>query len=345
VSDSLSSPPTQPPLAPAPAPASSEPAQPWYKSPVGFGVVTGLLYGLVIQIAARTKAKELMAVMSLGFVFILPFAIGFLTAHWGGYRKKRSIFFYMSMPGLTAMACMVAAMILGWEGLICMVLATPVYLFMASMGGFFAWLFHQMVQDHNRVSALVSSFVFIAPPATALYEHGRPAPVELHKVHTEIAIDASRDMVWSKIIRVEPIVEPTTGVFYKMGFPRPIEASLSREGTGGVRHARFEKDLVFIETVDEWVDKERLSFAIDVDPSKTPLTTLDPHVTVGGEYFDVMRGTYWIEDRPGGVMLHLESEFRLSTDFNRYAGLWGDFLMRDIQTSILRVLKERCEKR
>ncbi|MCC6809684.1 MAG: hypothetical protein IT381_19810 [Deltaproteobacteria bacterium] len=321
---------------------------PWYKNPMTLGVLAGVAYGLIVQAAARTgHLKEVIGVMSLGFVFVLPFALGFLTTHWGGYKQNRSFSYYLFAPSLTAMASMICAIAIGWEGLICLVLATPVYLFMGAVGGFFAWVFHRVLaarEAETRLPVLMSALVIVAPPLTAFYESGQTLPLALHKVHTEIAVHASRDKVWEKIIRVEPIVEETTGFFYHIGFPKPIEASLSQEGVGGVRHARFEKDLVFIETVDEWVDKERLSFAIDVDPSATPLTTLDPHVTVGGTYFDVMRGTYWIEARgQNEQVLHLESEFRLSTAFNRYAGFWGDFLMRDIQTSILRVIKARCE--
>jgi hypothetical protein len=318
----------------------------WYKSPFAIGLISGLLYGLVIQIAARTHhLKEVFGVMSLGFVFVLPLAVGFVAAHFGGYKRGKQLRFYLATPLATASTCLIAAMLLGWEGLICLILATPVYFFMAVMGGLFAFIFHRLIEGRDRrLPLFVTSFVLIAPPATAYYEHGAPLPFEVRKVHTEIQIDAPKDKVWQKIIRVEPIVEPITGFFYRMGFPRPIAASLSREGIGGVREARFEKDLVFIETVDEWTDEERLSFAIAVDPKQTPLTTLDPHVSVGGEYFDVMRGTYWIEARPAGVTLHLESEFRLSTNFNRYAGVWGEFLMRDIQMSILRVLKDRCER-
>ncbi len=319
---------------------------PWYKSPLFIGVMGGLGYGIIVQIAARLdRLKEVWSVMALGFVFLLPMTLGFLTAHFGAQKQKRTFAFYVFAPQLTALASMVCAITIGWEGLICMILALPVYMFMGGVGGVIAYLLHEVLKARDgKLPMMFTAFSFILPPGSALIENMQPLPLELHKVHTEIVIEAPREKVWSKIIRVEPITEPTTGVFYRMGFPKPIEASLSKEGVGGVRHARFEKDLVFIETVDEWKSEERLSFAIEVDPNATPLTTLDQHVTVGGEYFDVMRGTYWIEPRANDMLLHLESEFRLSTNFNRYAGFWGEFLMRDIQMSILRVIKDRCER-
>ena len=67
---------------------------------------------------------------------------------------------------------------------------------------------------------------------------------------------------------------------------------------------------------------------------------------MGGPFFDVLDGEYRIENvAPGRLLLHLRSTHRLSTTFNAYSGLWTDFILRDVQTAILEVLKRRCEGR
>jgi hypothetical protein len=65
---------------------------------------------------------------------------------------------------------------------------------------------------------------------------------------------------------------------------------------------------------------------------------------VGGPYFDVLQGSYRIEPLTRGVRLHLSSEHRLSTRFNPYAALWTDFIMRDTQDYILRIVARRAER-
>src|SRR4029078_362877 len=91
-----------------------------------------------------------------------------------------------------------------------------------------------------------------------------------------------------------------------IGFPDPIEATLSHEGVGGVRNASFAGNLVFIETIDIWEPGQRLAFTIATDTEKIPPTTLDEHVRIGGPYFDVLRGEYRLGSLPGGVIrLHL----------------------------------------
>jgi hypothetical protein len=315
----------------------------WQTRSYATAIAAGLAYGLCFQILARVASlKNLLGVMSLGFVFLLPIGVGFVTTALAEREARRSWTFAIFAPVPTAMSCLFAAMIIGWEGLICLILATPVYLVCAMIGGVLGRVVMRSIGGGARV--IVASVVLLAPGTSALIESTRPPPRELRHADTQILIHATPDVVWQNIIRVPAITEPLGGVFYRMGFPKPIEATLSYEGVGGIRNARFEKNLTFIETIDEWQPLERLSFRIAVDPAHTPTTTLDEHVTVGGVFFDVMRGTYWLEPKGSDVVLHLQSEFRLSTDFNAYAGAWGAFLMRDIQSSILDVLKQRCER-
>jgi hypothetical protein len=35
----------------------------------------------------------------------------------------------------------------------------------------------------------------------------------------------------------------------------------------------------------------------------------------------------------------------MKTTFNSYAGIWGEWIMKDIQNNILKVIKERSENR
>ena len=53
--------------------------------------------------------------------------------------------------------------------------------------------------------------------------------------------------------------------------------------------------MFFPETVDVWEPQKRLGFTIAAEIDKIPATTLDEHVRVGGEYFDVLRGEYRLE--------------------------------------------------
>ena len=61
-------------------------------------------------------------------------------------------------------------------------------------------------------------------------------------------------------------------------------------------------------------------------------------------FYNVLDGTYEIEPRnDGACILHLSSTHRLSTRFNGYAGWWSEWVMDQVQGSILEVIRKRSE--
>ena len=91
--------------------------------------------------------------------------------------------------------------------------------------------------------------------------------------------------------------------------------------------------------------KNKLVFSIKANTESIPSATLDAHVTIGDQYFDMLQGEYDIEPIDvNKVILHLSSTQRLSTRFNAYTALWTEAIMRDIQNYILKIIKHRCEE-
>jgi hypothetical protein len=307
-------------------------------------LLAGMLYGIVAQLTARLPPlRTSFVVMSVGYVFVLPLLIGVVTS----LARPREAGFWgaLGWPLLSCALCLLAAGAVGWEGSICLIMAAPVYLTLAVLGGTIGYLIRRYARPRPGVQRMVLGPVLLLPLVAALAEQHLPDPREQRVVRTHIDISAPADVVWRHIARVERIVEPQESFFFAMGFPRPVEALLDRDGVGSVRQARFERGLTFVETVTEWQPSKALRFRIAVDPKATPLTTLDAHVTVGGAFFDVLEGGYRIEPLgPGRVRLHLDSRHRLSTHYNFYASLWSDYLMAEIQDNILRVLRSRCER-
>jgi hypothetical protein len=170
----------------------------------------------------------------------------------------------------------------------------------------------------------------------------------IHVVETTIVVVAPVEAVWAEISSVPTIhpEEQRPALFTRLGFPRPLSATLSRPGVGGVRLARFERGVLFVETVTAWEPGRRLAFRIAAQTDSIPPDALDRHVTIGGRYFDVLRGEYALEpSADGGTRLRLRSDLRLTTGFNVYAAPWADAIMRSIQTNILAIVRTRAERR
>jgi hypothetical protein len=307
------------------------------------GLVAGLAYGAFARFVFTSSGSDYFVVMSIAFIFLVPAALGVITVYFGEKNQKRRWYYWIFVPWVPCVILMLGALLIGWEGSICILMALPIFLFMSSLGGLATGL---MMKDGDSLRIYSVVIFGVLPFAFAPIERQLPAPNSFRLVETQIVINASPETVWQNIERVREIkpTEQKFSMFHLMGFPRPVEATLSNEGIGGIRHATFEGGVLFVETINKWEPDRELSFTIKADTKSIPRTTLDEHVTIGGAYFDMLEGDYRIEPiNEHQVILHLSSKHRLSTRFNFYAGLWTDFIMRDIQRNILSIIRNRCE--
>jgi hypothetical protein len=306
-----------------------------------FAALIGFLYGLFCRLAFTLKwAEKYVSIMSIGFLFVVPLVVGFLSAFFAVRAGRRGPVTWLGTPVLTTVVLIGSAFLLFWEGIICLVMLLPVACAIAIIGGAAgAFCAHRF----GKTQLLC---VAVLPFAVAAAEQWIGPPYEIREVATSITIHAAPSAVWRQIERVPPIrvEEQPFSWSQKIGFPRPMEATLSGEGVGAVRHATFAGGVLFVETVTLWEPDRRLGFDIRADTVHIPPRTLDEHVTIGGRYFDTLHGEYRIEPMPdGATLLHLTSRHRLSTTFNFYARIWTDAIMRDIQQNILYVIRNRCE--
>jgi hypothetical protein len=273
----------------------------------------------------------------------MPFALGCIAVYIVEIKQRQRIWTWLWLPLLPMLAALGGTMITYLEGAICVVMLLPVAIPLAVIGGAIGGGAARYVRS-RRTRSLAMVCIVMLPFFTGPWEKQAFYQWETRRVENMVDIQAPPDVVWRNIERVQAIRkdELPSSWAHAIGFPDPIEATLSHEGVGGVRNATFEKELSFIETVDVWEPNQRLGFTIAAN--NVPSTTLDEHVKIGGQYFDVLRGEYRLEPLPNGTTrLHLSSRHRLSTDFNWYAHLWTDAVMSDLQNRILYVVRQRCQ--
>ncbi len=303
------------------------------------GVLLGTVYGVAMRIIIESKtAGTGFVIMSYAFLLLVPVVLGLLTVRT---HPSPSIAFRLLGPWIpTLLACGVAAL-LGLEGAICIVMGLPLILLGASIGGALGAL------GKPRGPAPLAALLVLPFGVGALEGHITAAH-ELHVVESYIDIAAPASTVWNEIVSVREITpdEFPDALYLYMGFPRPLSAIITGAGVGAIREARFAGGVLFLETVTDWEPERLLSFRIAAQTDRIPASTLDPHVTIGGPYFDVLQGTYRVEPLASdSVRLWLSSELRVSTHFNWYATLWADRIMRSIQETILAVERVRAEAR
>lgn len=303
-----------------------------------WGILAGVVYGLVMRLGMDGLLDHKSSVMTVGFLFLVPMVLGVISVR---YAPKPTWYFAIFGPWLSIILFVLCTGFMGIEGLICMVMALPIFCAMGSLGGAIA----KVLGGRVRNLGVFAGFL-ILPLISSGIESQFALPATIRTVPTQIVINAPADVVWRHIIKI-PAIQPSEhhfSFFHAIGFPKPVEATLSHEGVGGVRQASFERGLVFTETITQWETDKRIVFSIKANSDSIPPSTLDQHVTIGGEYFDMLEGAYDIETVSADqVVLHLSSKQRLSTRFNSYTALWTEAIMRSIQDYILVIIKRRCE--
>lgn len=303
--------------------------------PTFYAVVIRLMFGI-------DNWNELFSVMSITFLFLLPTIVGALTVYLSTFEKAKSIAYRIFTPWIPVFLFLIITLVLSIEGWACWLMILPVFLIAASIGGLLGgYLKTRKRNDQLNISLLVLLPLLIGPIESMI----ETIP-GTYKAYTYIDINAPAEKIWDNVTRVKEIpMDQDKGYLTRLlGFPRPVKAELDFEGVGAYREAIFTKGLVFHETVTEYKDNEKMVFTIKAYPHEIPSTTLDEHVVIGGDYFDVLNGTYELEKLPNGLnRLHLYSHFKMNTTFNFYAGWWGKWIMKDIQNNILQVEKKRSE--
>jgi len=308
------------------------------RRPLISGATSGLGYGLMARfLADDNRWMPVFGVMTLAFIVAVPLVLGFLAVR---PHPQPSWLYRLFAPWLPTATMVLVCWMVGWEGSICVLMGLPILLVMSTLGGILGgW----SRLRGGRASLATALLPFVIAPL----EHELPSPTQVHRLETTIPVHASPAEVWAQVVEV-PTIQPEEmrpALFTSLGFPRPLNATLDHHGVGGRRYARFERGVLFLETVTHWEAERRLRFTIAAQTDSIPPGTLDRHVTIGGPYFDVLSGEYTLEPRPdGSVLLHLASELRLSTRFNPYAQPWVDAIMRSIQVNILEVLRSRAER-
>ncbi len=244
------------------------------------GLLFGILYGLAARLIFSLELSDnpilpTQGLMSVAFLFFTPFVIGLITAYHFDTVKSTFKIFAISMPIFAVIGVIVISVFFKWEGIICALMALPIFAVMSLIGAFIG----VNVFRRNRDKTLVS-FILAIPFIVAPFEHYMGLSEKIFNEETAITIDAPTTKIWQNITRVKEITrrENRISMFQVLGFPKPVEAELDTIAVGGIRKAIFDRGLFFTETVTEMIPERKLIFTIKADPLSTPPEALDKHV-------------------------------------------------------------------
>ena len=315
---------------PRPQPAS---AQSGGMADIALGVVAGMGLCVFSVVVSALLFRE----YGYGLFVMAPLLMGLVT----GYLANRRA---VIPPGDTTKLVLVSASLGGamliafaLEGLICLVLAAPLALLCAWIGGRTG----REMAIHRRGSPTAMSFA--ALPLVFLLEAMVPAQLQLASAES-VVIDATPPQVWKAVIANEAI-GPSPALPFRMGLAYPVASELRGEGVGAERIGRFSTG-VAREQVTVWEPGRRLGFRVLSTPpvmhELSPWPTVHAPHAVG--YFQTAWTSFDLVPLPQGrTRLTVRAAHTLRLDPAPY---WEPMARLAIQANNRRVLahyKARAE--
>jgi hypothetical protein len=212
-----------------------------------YGIAYGLVSRAIFALENFTEDNPFFptfGLMTISFMFIVPFLIGLITAYHNDKITSPRKIAIITMPIFAVVGLIGISLLFGQEGIIYALMALPVFLFMALLGG----LIGVRIFKRNRTGKLYVSIFTLLPFLIAPIENQLGLSDKIFVEHTTIEINSSDEIVWKNITRVELISEEenNNSPFQFMGFPRPLEAKLDTVAVGGIRKALFAKGLFLL---------------------------------------------------------------------------------------------------
>lgn len=303
------------------------------------GIALGIAYGLVTRLVFGQKAT----LASVTYLFIIPTILGIIPLMFADNDKLKSYKKIIFIPWLTVTTFFLTMFLFGIEDFICLLILAAPYFILGTIGA----LIYRIVQINRQKSKGKLLVLVLLPFMFAPLEESLIIPSDTYNVTSEVIINATPENIWNNIVEVQKIdsKEYNSGFFNSIGIPRPLSASVDKKELGGQRIGNFEGGLMFIETITIYEENKKVSFDIKIDPTTIRQKVFDQHV-LNGNYFTFVDATYELTElKNGQVKLTLSSRYRLTSTINFYSKFWGDIILTDFQDRLLKVIKNRCDKK
>ncbi len=304
----------------------------------GFALAMAVALSVFVLLSASRSGSIWFA--SLWFLALLPAVLCALICYVGDPARDRPSSFYWLVPVVLCGLVCVASILVLHEGVICVVMITPIWLASGWAGAF------ALRSQRRRRGATLQSSMLAIPLLAALIEAHAPMPHEVFDVTRSVRIHAAPEAIWPHAVSSRDIA-PTEGRWTVthdlIGMPRPRESVVEGWGEGAVRTARWGRSVDFQEIITDWRPGRRLAWRFHFANASVQQNT-DKHIAPDGQFLTVQSGDYVFRRvSPGVTELTLTTRYVAKTHVNPYAALWGELMMGDIQANVLTIIKDRAE--
>jgi hypothetical protein len=230
------------------------------------------------------------------------------------------------------------------EGLICILMAAPLALGLAALGGSLGCYIQGNYWGAKHGAAMLSVLLFAMP---VFFGIERAAALEMPRfvVRTSIDVKAPPEQVWQQVVAFAEIPPPTEMLF-RAGIAYPIRAEITGHGAGAIRRCVFSTG-PFLEPIEVWDEPRLLKFGVIASPAPlnemTPYGHIEPRHLHG--YFVSEEGQFLLTTLPdGGTRLEGTTRYLNALWPAAYWHIWSDYIIHRIHLRVLNHIKKAAEQ-
>lgn len=312
------------------------------QSLLGSAAVSTLIM-VILALLGTVFAVQVMELYGLGLFVGLPFCVGLGSALLYSYHQRRGFLGCMAVSWVATGLLGLALVAFAVEGLICLLMALPLALVLASMGAAVGYVIQRGRWGKQDTLTLLLALV-ITLPAFMGAEDKLHGETKLIAIRTAIVVEAPPAVVWPKVVGFTELPPPNE-LLFKLGIAYPLKAEINGRGVGAIRHCVFSTG-PFVEPIEVWDEPRRLKFAVTDQPPAMQEWSPYRHITPPHveDYLVSEGGQFLLTPLPGG-RTHLEGTtwYRHRIWPQAYWQLWSDALIHQIHTRVLRHVKALAE--
>lgn len=303
--------------------------------------VIGALIGIGLRLTFRGGPGEAYSPMMASFALIVPLVIGAVTVVVAEQTARRSWSYYFWAGASANALCTVVALMVYIEGLICVVLAVPLFVVLGGIAGLITGLVCRLT---NRPRRSIYGIALL-PLLLGGFEQRLPLPQTVLREERVLLVAAPATIVWKQLLSARDIEpeEMNQAWMYRIGVPLPRSAVTVSQSGALVRHITMGKSIQFDQVANEWIPNQRVLWTYRFTEDSFPPRALDDHVRIGGTYFDVLDTEYALRTVSEGTELRVNMRYRVSTNFNWYVRPIAAFLVGNFEETALRFYARRAE--
>jgi hypothetical protein len=281
---------------------------------------------------------------------MLPAVLCAFIAYVADPLSQRRRLFYLLVPIWVLAGTLVVSVFLLREGVICILMLLPLWAISGIAGSFLVYALRRKERERRESqeqSRVFSAALLLLPLMAMQAETMIEWPRANYSVTRSIVIEAPAEVIWPLVQGISD-VQPGEGSWNisqdLIGIPRPLGARLEGSGIGATRHARWDREIQFSETITEWQENRRIGWQFDFEePSNWGIA--DPHLHPDSTVARVVRGGYTIEPLgPNRTRVSLDTQYWVRTPANAYSALWGQLILGDLSNNLLALIKQRAER-